>query len=76
MKKLSTQQASQVETLFSPSTLKKKLEELVPGEAYLAPKKTWKYKTPPRQLVYELMGAGKFSVETTKDKKSWLITKL
>jgi len=76
MKKLNPEQARQVETLFSPSALKSLLEKMAKGEAYLATKKTWEYTTPPRQLVYELMGAGQFSVKTTKDKKAWLITKL
>lgn len=76
MKTLNPKQASEMETFFSPSALKPKLESLEKNAALLIAKSEWNYKSPPRSLVHELMGAGKFSVKMTKDKKSWLITKL
>lgn len=76
MKILNPQEAAKVETFFSPSSLKPKLEALETGQALLIKKTEWEYKSPPRTLVHDLMGAGKFSVKLTKDKKAWLVTKL
>lgn len=76
MKVLSPTEAASVNTFFSPSGLKPKLDALEVNAALLISKKEWKHKTAPRQLVHEMMGAGKFSVFLTEDKKSWKITRL
>jgi len=74
--RLTPDQVSGIETFFGGSELKPKLSTLEKGAALLIPKEDWKYKSPPRTLVHELMGAGQFSVMMTKDKKAWLIIRL